>query len=221
MTRRTALLLTALVVALAAGTGPARAAGYRYWSFWERAGGTWTYATQGPATARPADGAVQGFRFAVSEDSADASRPRGEAGFAAICAGTPARAGSKRVALVIDFGTASDAPAGGTPPAARTACARVSPDATAAEALAAVAEPLRYDTNALLCAIAGYPRTGCGEQVPAAPEGAAAPRGRGRHGGRRGGRPGGRRSVAGRRRRDRRGGGPGRGGGLAGPAAPA
>ena len=28
-----------------------------------------------------------------------------------------------------------------------------------------VAEPLRYDTDALLCAISGYPRTGCGEQV--------------------------------------------------------
>jgi len=28
-----------------------------------------------------------------------------------------------------------------------------------------VAKPLRYDTNALLCAIGGYPRQGCGEQV--------------------------------------------------------
>ncbi|MCZ0989489.1 GPS-CTERM domain-containing protein [Streptomyces diastatochromogenes] len=53
------------------------------------------------------------------------------------------------------------------PPAGRTACARVSPDATTAEALAATAKPLRYDTNALLCAIAGYPRKGCGEQVSA------------------------------------------------------
>jgi energy-coupling factor transport system ATP-binding protein len=33
------------------------------------------------------------------------------------------------------------------------------------EALATVAKPLRYDTNALLCAIAGYPATGCGDQV--------------------------------------------------------
>jgi hypothetical protein len=46
-------------------------------------------------------------------------------------------------------------------------CASVSPDATTAEALAGVAKPLRYDTNALLCAIAGYPRQGCGEQVSA------------------------------------------------------
>ncbi|MFJ9866095.1 SCO2322 family protein [Streptomyces sp. NPDC101165] len=164
--RRAAALLVAALV-LVAGAAQAHATGYRYWSFWERDGGRWTYATQGPSTARPDDGAVQGFRFAVSEDSADASRPRGTADFGTICAGTPAKPGTKRVALVIDFGTPADAPSGETPPTRRRACARVSPDATTAEALAAVAKPLRYDTNALLCAIAGYPHKGCGEQVSA------------------------------------------------------
>lgn len=164
MIRRALLLLLASLL-LCAGAGQAQAAGYRYWSFWERDGGHWVYATQGPSLARPSDGDVQGFRFAVSEDSANASRPRGKADFATICAKTPAQDGRKRVALVIDFGTPSDAPEGETPPAARTACARVSPDATTAEALAAVAKPLRYDTDALLCAIAGYPERGCGEQV--------------------------------------------------------
>jgi hypothetical protein len=175
------LLLTAVIGSIGAigvvvsAAGPAQAAGYRYWSFWDRAddsaddsaGDRWTYATQGPSLARPADGDVQGFRFAVSADSQDASQPRGTASFAAICAGTPARDGTKRVALVIDFGTPEDAPGGESPPspAQRTACARVSPTATTAEALAAVAKPLRYDANALLCAISGYPETGCGEQV--------------------------------------------------------
>ncbi|MFB6845117.1 SCO2322 family protein [Streptomyces sp. NPDC056373] len=162
---RRALLLLLVPLLLCAGAGQAQAAGYRYWSFWERDAGHWVYATQGPSLARPSDGDVQGFRFAVSEDSADAARPRGKADFATICAKTPARDGSKRVALLLDFGTPSDAPEGETPPAARTACARVSPDATTAEALAAVAKPLRYDTNALLCAISGYPEQGCGEQV--------------------------------------------------------
>ncbi|MER5830188.1 SCO2322 family protein [Streptomyces sp. NPDC002130] len=164
MIRRAVLLLLASLL-LCAGAGQAQAAGYRYWSFWERDAGRWVYATQGPSLARPSDGDVQGFRFAVSEDSASAVRPRGSADFATICAKTPARDGSKRVALVLDFGTPSDAPEGETPPAARTACARVSPDATTAEALASVAKPLRYDTNALLCAISGYPEQGCGEQV--------------------------------------------------------
>lgn len=164
---RRAVPVLAAALLLLASAGPAGATGYRYWSFWERTGGHWTYATQGPAFVRPDDGAVQGFRFAVSADSADASRPRGTADFGTVCAGTPARPGAKRVALVLDFGTRPDAPSGETPPARRTACARVPSDATTADALAAVAKPLRYDTNALLCAIAGYPEQGCGEQVAA------------------------------------------------------
>ncbi|MFJ9705850.1 SCO2322 family protein [Streptomyces sp. NPDC101234] len=165
--RRAALLLMTALLVWGTAAGPAQAAGYRYWSFWERDGSRWTYATQGPSTAQPADGAVEGFRFAVSEDSADASRPRGAADFGTICADTPAVRGKKRVALVIDFGTTADAPSGERPPAGRTVCAVVSGDATTAEALAAVAKPLRYDTNALLCAIAGYPEKGCGEKVAA------------------------------------------------------
>ncbi|WP_328499426.1 SCO2322 family protein [Streptomyces sp. NBC_00414] len=169
MRRRLALLVLGLLLAVLGTAGQAQAAGYRYWSFWDRdsGGGTWVYATQGPSTAQPSDGDVQGFRFSVSEDSKHSAKPRGKAGFAAICAKTPAREGDKRVALVLDFGTAADAPAGSAPPDPnpRTACARVDEDATTADALAAVAKPLRYDTNALLCAIAGYPRTGCGEAV--------------------------------------------------------
>ncbi|MCF3104467.1 hypothetical protein IPZ58_23145 [Streptomyces roseoverticillatus] len=156
--------LAALLLALL-GTAPAQAAGYRYWSFWQAPGGQWAYATQGPGTARPGDGDVIGFRFAVSADSSDAAKPRGAAGFGPVCDGTPAKDGAKRVAVVLDFGTPADAPDGETPPAARSACAQVGEDATAGEALAAVAKPLRYDSSALLCAIAGYPRTGCGEQV--------------------------------------------------------
>ncbi|MFF1658025.1 SCO2322 family protein [Streptomyces sp. NPDC058255] len=186
MTRRgttTPVLVLALLLLLGGTAGQAQAVGYRYWSFWDLTGGKWTYATQGPSTARPSDGDVQGFRFAVSQDSQDAAKPRGKADlasdpasafasdlasdFASICAKTPAQHGKKRVALVIDFGTTADAPSGETPPSPRTACARVPSDATTADALASVAKPLRYDANALLCAIAGYPRTGCGDQVSA------------------------------------------------------
>lgn len=163
-----AALLTALIAlpaALLAGS-PAHAADYRYWSFWQRGeGGAWVYATQGPSIARPDDGDVEGFRFAVSANSGSAEKPRGAADFDTICADTPAEDGRKRVALVIDFGTPGDAPDGERPPKRRTACARVDSDGTSAEALAAVAKPLRYNSSALLCAIADYPKQGCGEQV--------------------------------------------------------
>jgi hypothetical protein len=168
------LVLGLLVALLGLAVAPAQAAGYRYWSFWERDAHSWTYASTGPSGTTPSDGDVQGFRFAVSADSADATQPRGTADFAGICAGTPAKSGDKRVALVIDFGTARDAPGGETPPLRRTACARVGEDATSADALASVAEPLRYNSNALLCAVSGYPRTGCGEQVTKASQGTAA-----------------------------------------------
>lgn len=160
-------LLTALVAA------PAQAAGYRYWSFWQSTEGRWTYATEGPATARPADGSVHGFRFSVSEDSGDSAKPRTAPDFEAICAKTPAKDGTKRIALVIDPGTATDAPRGEAPPAPRTACVQADEAATTAEALARVAKPLRYNSQALLCAISGYPESGCGEQV-SGPEPAAA-----------------------------------------------
>ncbi|MFE6662493.1 SCO2322 family protein [Streptomyces sp. NPDC057697] len=173
--RATALLVVLGAVLAVLGAGPAQAAGYRYWSFWEDSGSGWTYATQGPSLVRPDDGAVEGFRFSVSEDSQDAAKPRRAPDFAKICAGTPAEDGTKRIALVIDPGTAADAPAGETPPAPRTACARVSPDASAAEALAAVAKPLRYSGDAMLCAITGYPASGCGEQVSGDGHGTPAP----------------------------------------------
>ncbi|MGW6980599.1 SCO2322 family protein [Streptomyces sp. NPDC054932] len=191
MRRRPPAVALALGIALALlAATPALAAGYRYWSFWDgAAGGQWSYATQGPSMARPADGTVQGFRFAVSKDAAaQAAQPRAAADFEAVCGSTAPQQGRKRVALVIDFGVPADAPAGDTPPgtAPRTACAQVAPAATTAEALASVAKPLRYNSAALLCAISGYPKQGCGDQVadtsagtsaeaPAAPAGSAAP----------------------------------------------
>ncbi|MEU9041249.1 MULTISPECIES: SCO2322 family protein [unclassified Kitasatospora] len=184
--RGLAALLLPLVGALPvfAGAAPAEAAGYRYWSFWRGAeGGGWAYQQQGPAIAVPPDAAVDGWRFAVSPDGGqDAAKPRTAGSFADICAQTPAQEGRKRVAVVLDFGTAEDvgSPAGsatgsaaGSVPEPRTVCASVAPRATSAEVLAAVAPPLRYDTNGLLCAIAGYPTAGCADQVGAA--GAAQP----------------------------------------------
>lgn len=146
----------------AAQAGPA-ADGYRYWSFWDRDGDSWVYATKGPGIARPSDGDVHGVRFAVSEESGGGPRPRGAADFETVCGDTEPDDGDKRVALVIDFGSAAHAPDGQAPPPARTECASVPPDATLGEALAAVAEPLRYDSAGLLCAIDGYPRSGCAE----------------------------------------------------------
>ncbi|WP_225799655.1 SCO2322 family protein [Streptomyces sp. NK15101] len=158
----------ALLTLTAVAAAPAQAAGYRYWSFWESDGGKpWTYATQGPATARPSDGDALGFRFAISNGTDDTSLPSAAPDFPGICGGVEKKDGTKRIAVVIDFGGPLDAPPGETPPKKpiEVGCAEVGEDATGAEALAAVAKPLRYDGSAMLCGIAGYPAHGCGEQV--------------------------------------------------------
>ncbi|WP_374209075.1 SCO2322 family protein [Kitasatospora sp. A2-31] len=158
----------AQAAAAQAAAAQAAGAGYRYWSFWKWSDGAWAYQQQGPAVYVPQDGGTDGWRFAVSPDGGrDAARPGGPGDFATICGGTPERSGRKRVAVVLDFGTAADA-AGETPPEPRTACAVVPADASSAEVLATVAPPLRYDTNGLLCAIAGYPKSGCGDRLGAA-----------------------------------------------------
>jgi len=176
--RRTAAVLAAAVLAVLLpllAAAPAEATGYRYWSFWKWSDSAWAYQQQGPAVYVPQDGGVDGWRFAVSPDGGrNAARPGAGGDFATICAATPAQPGRKRVAVVLDFGTPADAPSGEAPPAPRTACAAVPTAASSAEVLAAVAPPLRYDTNGILCAIAGYPRTGCGDTVSDTDPGAPA-----------------------------------------------
>ncbi|WP_030688163.1 SCO2322 family protein [Streptomyces globisporus] len=168
LTRVAGAVTGALLALTGVAAAPAQAAGYRYWSFWESAGGKpWTYATQGPATARPADGDALGFRFAISNGTDDTSLPSAAPDFRAICGGVEKKDGTKRIAVVVDFGGPADAPPGEAPPKkpVEVGCAEVREDATGAEALAAVAKPLRYDSSAMLCGIAGYPAHGCGEQV--------------------------------------------------------
>ncbi|MER5350535.1 SCO2322 family protein [Kitasatospora sp. NPDC002551] len=167
--RFTAGMITGVLILLMLGAAPAQAAGYRYWSFWRWSDGGWAYQQQGPAVHVPADGDVEGWRFAVSPDGGrDAARPGAGGDFETVCAGTPAEGGRKRVAVVLDFGGAADAAGGEAPPAPRTVCASVAPRAGSAEVLATVAPPLRYDGNGLLCAIAGYPHAGCADQLGAA-----------------------------------------------------
>ena len=160
-----AAVLLAWIAVLGLAAPPAHAVGYRYWSFWERTGTGWAFARTGPTGTTPSDGDAEGWRFAVGPDSASAVRPREDPDFAAVCDGVPAAKGHKRIAVVLDFGTAADASGGAVPPAVRTECARIDDDGSAADALAAVAAPLRYDAGGLVCAIAGYPASGCGERA--------------------------------------------------------
>ncbi len=165
------LLLLAALLALVSvpllGASPAHAASYRYWGYYHgTAKGGWAFATTGAAAVKPADGAVEGWRFAISGD-ADARYPRVAPDFVTVCAGTAAVAGKKRVAVYVDSGIAVEAPTGSTPPAPAAACALV-PSGWNGEQVLASVEKIR-DSKGQVCGIGGYPSTGCGDAVTKPP----------------------------------------------------
>lgn len=157
-------LLAALVAAcLSALTlAPAQAAAYRYWGFFQLTGTTWAFAQKGPDQTVPKDGTVEGWRFAVADESSTRF-PRAVLTFDQLCGATPAQAGKKRVGLVLDFGRPADAADGATPPQPKASCAVVPTDATSSAVLATAGE-VRAEKG-LVCAIAGYPATDCGGAV--------------------------------------------------------
>ena len=150
-------IVLALVSGLALSASPASADATAFWGYWQ-AGGSggakWGFAKTGPATSHPKDGAVEGWRFAKSSGDSG-TPPRDKPDFAKVCGSTPAKAGSERVAVVIDYGEQADAPAGATPPAAKTSCAVVPENATGSQILAKVAG-MKADKSGLICAIDAF-----------------------------------------------------------------
>ena len=163
-TRRLSLLLVvavAMSVVGVWGAPGASATSYRFWSYWT-GGSDWTFSSQG-AARRPADGTVDGWRFAVSPASSSTIPPRHSPSFSSLCGKTPAQDGKKRVGLVVDSGVSGDAPSGESPPAMIATCAVVPEDANGYDILMTVAT-LRTDRG-LICGINGYPARECGEAV--------------------------------------------------------
>lgn len=155
-----------LLLAVAWTPQDAQAASYRYWSYWLGADSTWTYAAWGPASVRPEDGSVQGWRFGVGEGTAGAGlTPRSAPDFDRICAETPAAEGSKRVAIVIDPGLAEHAPAGETPAGAWAMCVTAPVTASGFDILREAASVRTQ--QGMVCGLAGYPARECAVIVDA------------------------------------------------------
>ena len=159
-------LLTSVLV-LGGTTGTAHAAdGYRYWNYFHLENAAWAFSQTGAGDYTPEDGAVEGYRYGTST-TADGLAPRADLGavtFDKVCAEADSTPTEKRVAVVIDYGTAADAD-GATPPAPRAACAVVDADANGQQVLEDVAD-VRF--SKLVCALDGYPAAGCGEPVKGA-----------------------------------------------------
>jgi hypothetical protein len=161
--RRLAILSLAAVATAVTPSAPAHAEpGYTYWGYYHQENGTWVASDGGASSFRPDDGAVEGFRWATTQAMPDRP-PRAALTFEEICAGTEEAAGQKRVAFIIDPGTAEDAPEGDTPPQAEAVCATAPADATTQQALDGVAD-LRLE-GGLVCGINGFPTTACSVEV--------------------------------------------------------
>jgi hypothetical protein len=142
----------------------AQAATYQSWGYYELVGNAWTFAQKGPAQTTPADGAVEGWRWAITEESGTPPRaPRATPTFDDVCGAVVGGSDAKRVAVVVDYGRDVDND-GGTPPAPVARCAVVPTAGTGAEVLAAVAS-VRNGDGGMVCGIDGYPAVGCGGTV--------------------------------------------------------
>jgi hypothetical protein len=165
--RASVLALLGTVLALVLGlltAAPASAANYRYWGYYQLTDGAWTFSQKGAAETNPADGSVEGWRWAITEESGTPPRhPRVTPTFDDVCGSAPAESGKKRVAVVLDYGRDVDGD-GTTPPDPVAECAVVPTAATGAEVLAAVAT-VRTGDGGLICGIDNYPASGCGGPV--------------------------------------------------------
>jgi len=176
--RPSRLLRAAVILILVAFAGvvvaaPAQAAAYRSWGYFHLEKGAWAFAQTGSGQAVPKDGSVEGWRFAVADETIIRT-PRATLTFDKLCTGTAPKAGAKRVGLVIDFGRPADSADPSTPPAPKATCVAVPPKATGSDVLVAAGATLRLGKG-FVCALDGWPAAGCADPVAPVPAAAASP----------------------------------------------
>jgi len=140
--------------------------GWRYWGYYQAAPGakTWTAAMTGP-TVDVADGAVEGWSFVFSSDDVPSIAPAIKPDFNAICGKVKADKDTKRVALVIDYGSAAYTPKGEKVQKGFTTCVRTAKTSQGIDVLG-MAVKIRAAKSGLICGINGYPKKECGVEIP-------------------------------------------------------
>ena len=140
--------------------------GWRYWGYFQAAPGhnTWTAAMTGP-TVDVADGAVEGWSFVFSSDDVPSQAPKAKPNFAAICGGTKADADTKRIGLVIEFGSPVWAPKGEKVAKTITTCVRTAKTSQGIDVLGQVVK-IRAARSGLICGLSGFPAKECGVEIP-------------------------------------------------------
>ena len=139
--------------------------GWRYWGYYQAAPGanTWTAAMTGP-TVDIKDGAVEGWSFVFSADDIPSIAPSVKPDFQAICGKTKADKDTKRIAVVIDFGSKAYAPKSEKLQKTFTTCVRTAKASQGIDVLGQVAK-IRADKSGLICGLNGYPAKECGVEI--------------------------------------------------------
>ena len=166
--RSFAVITTALLLITGITVSPSASAagkGWRYWGYYQAAPGatTWTAAMTGP-TVDVADGSVEGWSFVFSSDDVPSIAPVIKPDFATICGAVKADKDTKRIALVIDYGSKVYAPKGEKVQKSFTTCVRTAKTSQGIDVLG-MAVKIRAAKSGLICGINGYPRKECGVEI--------------------------------------------------------
>ena len=140
--------------------------GWRYWGYFQAAPNatSWTPAMTGP-TVVVADGSVEGWAFTFSNEAIpDAKSPKVAPSFSKICGKTKAVNGKKRVAVMIDFGSAVLLPKAEKPGKLIQRCVVADKEALGIEILCQVAK-IRAQGSGFICGLNGYPAKECGVEM--------------------------------------------------------
>lgn len=164
-----AVIATAVLLVTGITFAPSASAsekGWRYWGYYQAAPGatTWTAAMTGP-TVDVADGAVEGWSFVFSADDVPSIAPAIKPDFATICGAVKADKDTKRIALVIDYGSKAYAPKGEKIAKSFTTCVRTAKTSQGIDVLG-MAVKIRAAKSGLICGINGYPKKECGVEIP-------------------------------------------------------
>ena len=146
-------------------TAHAAEKGWRYWGYFQAAPGktVWTAAMTGP-TVDIADGSVEGWSFVFDSEDIPTMKPRVKPDFKSICAGVKADKDTKRIAVVIDFGSSAYSPKGEKVKKTITTCVRTAKESQGIDVLGQVTT-VRGAGSGLICGLAGYPAKECGVEI--------------------------------------------------------
>ncbi len=160
-----AILVIAFSNLLFAPSASAADKGWRYWGYYQAAPGakTWTAAMTGP-TVDIKDGAVEGWSFVFSADDIPSIAPSVKPDFQTICGKTKADKDTKRIALVIDFGSKAYAPKGEKVKSTLKTCVVTAKESQGIDVLGMVVK-VRSNKSGLICGLNGYPAKECGVEI--------------------------------------------------------